>query len=137
LDAMDKGTTVEQIRKATEMVHEKGRRICFFLQFGYPGETMDDIRQTVDMLLELMPDDIGISVSYPLPGTVFYDKVKSELKQKHNWTDSDDLDLMYEGTYPRIFYRKLHRRVHRLYRRKQGLRQLRSVLKQPSGAPIA
>ena len=46
------------------------------------------------MVKELLPDNIGISVSYPLPGTKFYDKVKDDLQLKANWKDSDDLDLM-------------------------------------------
>jgi anaerobic magnesium-protoporphyrin IX monomethyl ester cyclase len=28
------------------------------------------------MILDLMPDEMGISVSYPLPGTKFFEKVK-------------------------------------------------------------
>lgn len=128
LDAMDKGTDVDQIREATRLVQSYGRKICFFLQFGYLDEDERDIKKTVDLLLELMPDDIGISVSYPLPGTGFYEKVKGELKHKANWTDSDDLDMMYSGTFSKEYYRKLHRKVHKMYRRKQGLNYLMKPL---------
>ncbi|HAW52831.1 MAG TPA: radical SAM protein [Flavobacteriales bacterium] len=128
LDAMDKGITVDQIREATRIVHSYNRRICFFLQLGYPGEEQDDIQKTIDLLLELMPDDIGVSVSYPLPGTVFYERVKNELALKSNWTDSDDLDLMYSGSFDSEYYKKIHRVIHKLYRRKQGLRYLNSPL---------
>jgi anaerobic magnesium-protoporphyrin IX monomethyl ester cyclase len=132
LDAMDKGTTTEQIYKATKLLKEKNIRTAFFLQFGYLGETKEDIRQTIDMLLELMPDDIGISVSYPLPGTVFYDKVKDELKTKANWTDSDELALMFRNNFSPRYYKKLHRYVHKIYRRKQGFQSLLSLFKNPS-----
>jgi len=80
LDAMDKGTTVEQIKKATKLLHHHHIKVAFFLQFGYLGETQEDIDATLNMVLELMPDEIGISVSYPLPGTVFYEKVKETLQ---------------------------------------------------------
>jgi len=130
LDAMDKGITTEQIKKVTELVHSYKRRICFFLQFGYIDEELEDIQKTIDMLLELMPDDIGVSVSYPLPGTGFYEKVKSDMKLKSNWTDSDDLDMMYSGTYDKGFYKKLHRKIHKLYRKKQGLMYLKNPLTQ-------
>ncbi len=73
------------------------------------------------MVLDLMPDEIGISVSYPLPGTKFYDKVKEQLKEKTNWTDSDELALMYKGTFSPSYYKKLHRYVHKVYRRKQSM----------------
>ena len=131
LDAMDKGTKVEQIYEATHLLKEKGVRVCFFLQFGYLGETEEDIQQTMDMLFELMPDDIGISVSYPLPGTVFYEKVKNQLEQKANWTDSDDLDMMYEGTFSPEYYKQLHRYVHKKYRYKQGLNELKKLFGRP------
>lgn len=132
LDAMDKGTSVAQIREASSLLRKHGIRPAFFIQFGYLGETMQDIRATIDLILELMPDDIGISVSYPLPGTGFYEKVRHELGNKANWTDSDDLDLMFTGTYSREFYKELHRYVHRLYRSRQSwqrLKQGRSVIR--------
>lgn len=116
LDAMDKGITLEQLKTARLLLQKHNIKACFFLQFGYLGETKEHLRQTLDMLAELKPDDIGASVSYPLPGTTFYEKVKHELKHKANWTDSDDLDMMFTGTYPREFYKILHRYVHKFYR---------------------
>jgi anaerobic magnesium-protoporphyrin IX monomethyl ester cyclase len=132
LDAMDKGTELAQIHEATRLLKQKGVRVCFFLQFGYLGETWQDIRQTIDMLLTLQPHDIGISVSYPLPGTGFYEKVKAQLSEKQNWTDSDDLAMMYQGTYSTAFYRRLHRYVHKRFRLQQGLTQVATTVKQPA-----
>ncbi len=116
LDAMDKGTTVEQIYESAKKVHRAGMEIAFFIQFGYTGEVWTDISLTRKMIRDCLPEDIGISVSYPLPGTKFYERVKSELKDKTNWADSDDLDLMFTGTYERSFYKILHRFVHAEYR---------------------
>lgn len=120
LDAMDKGITLEQIRKSTELLHQKKVRVAYFLQFGYLGENREDIEATVNMVRNNRPDDIGISVSYPLPGTKFYERVKAEMGNKTNWTDSDDLDMMFAGTYSADFYRKLQRYVHHLFRAQQG-----------------
>lgn len=132
LDAMDKGTTVEQIHSATKLLKSKGIKTAFFLQFGYLGEGKEDIQKTIDMVLELLPDDIGISVSYPLPGTVFYEKVKDELKTKANWTDSDDLAVMFRSTYTPQFYKKLHRYVHKVYRKKQGINTIKNLFLKPT-----
>jgi len=84
LDAMDKGTTVSQIEEATKLLRSYGIKPCFFIQFGYPGETQKDIALTIEMILKLMPAELGISVSYPLPGTAFFEKVRSELETKSN-----------------------------------------------------
>ena len=137
LDAMDKGTTVEQIEEATKLLRAKNIRVGFFLQFGYPGETQADIDKTIDMVLKLMPDEIGISVSYPLPGTKFYEKVKDQLSAKQNWSDSDDLSMMYRGTYPPSFYKILHRYVHNRYSIERGKSAMRSPGKKNSLRHIA
>lgn len=121
LDAMDKGTDVSQIEEATQLLKKRGVRVAFFIQFGYLEETKKDIALTVDMIKRLLPDNIGISVSYPLPGTKFYDKVKDDLQLKANWTDSDDLALMFEGSFNSAFYKRLHRYVHKEYRKSQGV----------------
>jgi anaerobic magnesium-protoporphyrin IX monomethyl ester cyclase len=117
---MDKGTTVEEIREATKLLKKKGIEVCFFLQFGYLGETKADIEATLNLVEELLPDDIGISVSYPLPGTKFHEKVKNLLGEKQNWTVSDDLAMMYPATYSPAFYRRLHRLAHKRFRLRQG-----------------
>lgn len=120
LDAMDKGTTVEQIIEARNLLKHYGIKTGFFIQFGYLGEEFDDINKTIELIEHTMPEDIGISISYPLPGTLFYEKVKNQLSRKSNWTDSDDLDLMFENNYSKHFYKLLHRYVHYVYRARKG-----------------
>lgn len=126
LDAMDKGITVEQIKKATHLLKQYKMRSAFFLQFGYLGETQHDINATIQMVLNLMPNEIGISVSYPLPGTKFYERVKDMLKEKKNWTDSDDLSMMFQNTYSPAYYKILHRYVHNRYRIQRGVNQIKN-----------
>jgi radical SAM superfamily enzyme YgiQ (UPF0313 family) len=112
LKAMDKGTRVEQVVTARENLRREGIRACYFLQFGYPGENWEDILQTVQLVLETRPDDVGISVSYPLPGTKFYDRVREQLGTKTNWEDSGDISMMFHGAYSNDFYRALHDYLH-------------------------
>ncbi len=123
LDAMEKGDQVADLYTAAARLRAAGIRVGFFLQFGYPGETWDDIQLTLKMVRECLPDDIGISVSYPLPGTRFYDRVRDQLGAKQNWIDSSDLALLYEGPFSQEFYRVLHGRVHHEFRLRQALRR--------------
>lgn len=113
LDAMDKGTKLEQLPIARERLRQAGIRACFFLQFGYPGETFDDICLTIELVRRQLPDDIGISVSYPLPGTRFYEMVKAQLGESNHWQESNDLSIMFFGAYQSGFYRHLHRLLHK------------------------
>ena len=112
LDAMDKGTRIEQIIMARENLRREGIRACYFLQFGYPGETWEDIRKTVNLVRTTRPDDVGVSVSYPLPGTVFFERVSVQLGAKTNWADSGDISMMFQGAYTDEFYRSLHDFLH-------------------------
>lgn len=116
LDAMDKGITREQIDDAVRTLQQQGVKAALFLQFGYLGETAEDIQLTQQMVAELLPDEIGISVSYPLPGTLFHERVKAQMGSKTHWLHSNDLDLMFPGTFAPAFYRHLHaytsRRFH-------------------------
>ncbi|HEX6739328.1 MAG TPA: radical SAM protein [Vicinamibacteria bacterium] len=143
LDAMEKGTRVEQIREATRRLHEAGLGVGFFLQFGYPGETREDIEQTMDLVRECRPDDIGISVAYPLPGTKFYERVRAQLGAQRNWRDSDDMAMMFRGPYPTPFYRRLHRVVHKEFRlrrlrdqRRRSLRRTAALLSHAATLPV-
>ncbi len=126
LDAMDKGITVDEIHRAVAQLRAHNISPALFLQFGYPGETMEDIAATIAMVRELAPDEIGVSVTYPLPGTALYERVRHELTEKANWTDSDELMMMFKNTYDADFYRTLQRHVHTVLRREQGRRALRS-----------
>jgi radical SAM superfamily enzyme YgiQ (UPF0313 family) len=112
LNAMDKGTRVEQVGPARKLLREHSIRACYFLQFGYPGETWKDIQRTVALLRRTRPDDIGVSVSYPLPGTAFYDRVREQLGEKTNWADSEDLSIMFKSPYTDEFYRALRDALH-------------------------
>jgi anaerobic magnesium-protoporphyrin IX monomethyl ester cyclase len=112
LDAMNKGTSVAEIRVARARLKSAGIRVGFFLQLGYLGEQLTDILATRELLEAAVPDDIGVSVSYPLPGTKFYELVKAQLGSKTHWQESDDLEMMFHGTYTSDFYRVIRDLLH-------------------------
>jgi anaerobic magnesium-protoporphyrin IX monomethyl ester cyclase len=112
LDAMHKGTRIAEIARARRALGAEGIRVGFFLMLGYVGEELDDILATRDLLERTRPDDIGVSVAYPLPGTKFFDRVKRELGAKRNWDESNDLDMMFFGTYRSEFYRSVRDLLH-------------------------
>jgi len=112
LDAMDKGLKLSSVRSARRLLRDAGIRACFFLQFGYPGESWAELQQTIALVRETRPNDIGISFSYPLPGTMFHERVQAQLGQKRNWTDSDDLCIMFKAAYKTDFYRAVRDALH-------------------------
>lgn len=112
LNAMDKGTRVDDMYAARRNLARHNIRVGWFLQFGYPTEAWEDIEATIRMVRETRPDDIGISVAYPLRGTKFYQVVSSQLGKKTNWSDSSDLAMMFHGAYSSDVYRVLADALH-------------------------
>jgi len=117
LDAMDKDLDRIAVNHATRHLQEAGIEVCFFLQFGYPGEEAVDIRATWEMVAELKPHQIGISVAYPLPGTKFYEKVKDSLGSSDHWEHSHTMRPLHQTPYPADFYPVLYDYLHHRFRR--------------------
>jgi anaerobic magnesium-protoporphyrin IX monomethyl ester cyclase len=112
LNAMDKGLSLASVLAARYRLRDAGIRACYFLQLGYPGETWARLQETIALVRNTHPDDIGVSLSYPLPGTVFYQRVQAQLGSKRNWTDSDDLCVMFHAAYSSEFYRAVRDALH-------------------------
>ena len=92
LNAIRKGTTPDQIRKAVKAAQEVGLRVNTPFLFGIPGETFEEGLQTIDFAIELNPDMANFHAITPFPGTYLYDNL-----EKYG-TMSDDLsDFTYQG----------------------------------------
>jgi anaerobic magnesium-protoporphyrin IX monomethyl ester cyclase len=121
LDAMCKGTTVEQIRRAAEICREAGIETYFYMMVGYPGEEWVDLQRSVRLLRETRPDAFSTTIAYPLPGTAFYEQVQHRLPAGQGaWADWDytaENKLLYQtGRYDTRFYRRVIRWFHSEWR---------------------
>lgn len=84
LDAMRKEDSVDHIYSATKQLHAVGIEVGFFVMIGYPGERWRDLKATINMLHNLQPEVILLSVAHPMKGTQFYDSVESRLQPERN-----------------------------------------------------
>jgi len=112
LDAMNKGIHVAEIHTARARLGAAGIRVGFFIQLGYLGEELPDILATRELIETARPDDIGVSVAYPLPGTKFHELVSKQLGAKTHWQASGELAMMFHGTYTSPFYREVRNLLH-------------------------
>ncbi len=112
LNAMDKGLSLPAVIAARQRLAQAGIRACYFIQLGYTGEGWDELQETIGFVRSTRPDDIGVSFSYPLPGTVFYERVQAQLGEKRNWTASDDLCILFGAAYTTEFYRAVRDALH-------------------------
>src|SRR3546814_8283619 len=108
LDAMTKDTSLEELVTARKRLGAHGIRVGFFIQLGYLGEQLDDLVATRELVTHAAPDEIGVSVSYPLPGTRYSEQVKAQLGEKTHWEDSGDLEMMFSCAYDRQLSLSIH-----------------------------
>ena len=73
LEAINKGTTVEQIKIAAKIIKDAGICLYTFFILGHPYETKETIRDTVDLAARLNSETIAVGIMVPYPGTKVFD----------------------------------------------------------------
>ncbi len=86
LDLMNKGTKVEDIRKSIKLAKEYGMKCRVYLIAGYPGETIETLDETINMIREIKPDDVSVYPLIPYPGTPLFENPE---KYKITFIDKD------------------------------------------------
>jgi anaerobic magnesium-protoporphyrin IX monomethyl ester cyclase len=104
LDAMQRGVTVEQVQRAVELCRHSGIATGMFLMWGYEGEGIEDIEATVEHVRRCRPDTFFTTVSYPIKGTPYFEKVSSRLVTLRGWEQSTDREFRIRGRHSRRFY---------------------------------
>jgi anaerobic magnesium-protoporphyrin IX monomethyl ester cyclase len=87
IDAMGKGFTPDTTKKAFKLAKEVGLMTIASVVFGFPGETRKSAWETIKLVEEISPDDIGYYIATPYPGTPMADYVK-----KMGWLRVTDFD---------------------------------------------
>ncbi len=105
LDAMQRGVTVEQVQKAVALAKRNGIQTGMFLMWGYEGEELSDIEATVEHVKTCRPDVFFTTISYPIKGTPYFEKVSQQLVSIRPWAQSTDRDFALSGRHSRTFYR--------------------------------
>jgi radical SAM superfamily enzyme YgiQ (UPF0313 family) len=105
LDAMQRGVSVEQVRKACALAQSHGIQVGMFLMWGYEGEEFEDIAATVEHVKASNPDIFFTTVSYPIKGTGFFDKVRERVRMPIAWAEASDRDYVIAGRHGRDYYK--------------------------------
>ena len=105
LDLMNRKTDINKTIEVFRNLHKNGIASGTFLMLGYPGETKKDILQTASFLKLAKPDEMTITMAYPIKGTRFYEEEESSFLSPYNWETMTDRDIQYKKPYNRRFYR--------------------------------
>jgi radical SAM superfamily enzyme YgiQ (UPF0313 family) len=93
LDRMNKGATLEQAREAVRLARRAGLEVTGHCIVGYPGETIEDMRQTVRFAMELDLDFAQFYCAVPFPGSELLRQAEEQ-----GWIASRDW-TRYEQNY--------------------------------------
>lgn len=104
IDLMDRRVEVGQVRNMIQLAQAHGIQAGTFIMVGYPGETEEDIYETVHHLKVSNPDIFTITVAYPIKGTPLYTEVENNFIANLPWENSTDRDIDFKRTYPRKYY---------------------------------
>jgi radical SAM superfamily enzyme YgiQ (UPF0313 family) len=100
LNLMKKGVTIDQVRAVFRLAKDLGVASTGSFILGYPGETLEEMRQTVKFCLQLDPDYAQFCILTPYPGTPIYEELKSKkLLMTEDWDRYSTLEpvIKYEA----------------------------------------
>jgi anaerobic magnesium-protoporphyrin IX monomethyl ester cyclase len=104
LDAMERRVTVERVREAAQRLRRRKIQVGLFIMLGFDGERREDLEATIEHLKQTSPDIFLTTVSYPIKGTPYYERVSDRIVARQPWTERTDRDLVIrERPGPRYY----------------------------------
>lgn len=104
IDRMDRRVDVNTVRDMIIETRKLGIEAGTFIMLGYPGETIQDINETIEHLSISQPDQFTITIAYPIKGTSLYNEIEEIIVEQPEWTQSTDRQIDFKRTFPRAFY---------------------------------
>jgi anaerobic magnesium-protoporphyrin IX monomethyl ester cyclase len=105
LDAMQRGVSVEQVRRSCQLAKKYGIQVGMFLMWVYDGEELEDIEATIEHVKASDPDIFFTTVSYPIKGTGYFDKVRERVSSPFAWANASDRDYVIGGRRGKDYYK--------------------------------
>ncbi|HEY2683240.1 MAG TPA: radical SAM protein [Steroidobacteraceae bacterium] len=105
LDGMQRGVKVDQVKWAVNAAKRHGIQVGMFLMWGYPGEEMEDIAATVDLVRSCQPDIHLTTVAYPIKNTGYFKKAAEAVVLEKDWAEATDRDYRIRGRHSRGYYK--------------------------------
>ena len=98
---------------------EYGIEYGIFVMFGYPGEELEDIYDTIEFVRDLQPDHYLTTVAYPLRGTKLFEEIQDQIIYPSGWTDHLQRELEINNRFIRPLYSYAIKKTASEYRKRQ------------------
>ncbi len=95
LDSCKKNITIEQTKNAVKLSHKIGIEAKGFFIIGFPEDTKDTIRETINLALNLPFSDVTVTKLTPFPGTEIYRKIDNYGNFEKDWKKMNLLETVF------------------------------------------
>jgi radical SAM superfamily enzyme YgiQ (UPF0313 family) len=97
LRRMKKSLTVEEVEEKVRLVHEAGIGVSGFFMLGFPGETLEEMEETIRFALRLPLARASFSNFQPFPGSEEFLRLRESGELKVNWEEFEP--TLHSTTY--------------------------------------
>lgn len=104
LDRMERGVSVGQVQSAVQMCRTRGIQSGMFLMWGYEGEELTDIEETIAHVKRSNPDVFFTTLAYPIKGTTYHSEVRERVRNDKPWAETSDRESTVTERAPRRVY---------------------------------
>lgn len=119
---------LERVREKLAMVRESGMRVKGLFMMGFPGETEQSIRRTIDFAVSLPLDEVNVTKFTPFPGAPAFATIREHGEFEEDWPAMNCMNFVFvphgltrerlEELYNEFIRRFYHRtRIHWGYTR--------------------
>lgn len=109
LQLMKKNIDLKKVAEGVRLINKSGIKPWGFFILGYPGETVDTLRETINYALKLPLTWASFSLFSPVPGTEIFKQLLAEGKIVAGYQMSDfhsSIKSYADDLTPAILYRK-------------------------------
>lgn len=128
MELIDKKISLSKIAEGIAITKKIGIETACFFMFGFPGETMEDMEETIRFVKELDPTYASFHIASPYPGTKLYEYTEKEELFPEAYTKEHSLKELKKITgrafreyylrprylYPRLLHGNLNSFVRQL-----------------------
>ncbi len=101
LDIIKKGSNLEKMKKIAPLVEKNGLKATLYFIIGHPEETIEDIKKTIKLSLQIPASRAFFSIHTLFPGTEDYYKYKD----KERWEGGKEIERIWRKAVFRFYFR--------------------------------
>ena len=136
LDRASKKQTIELVREKVELINSMGISVIGFFVLGFPGETAEEIQNTIDFSLNLPLTRAQYMLFHPIPGTDLHAQLSRDHPERlrNVYSSLEKVAYLEEGMTEKQL-KMLHRIAFlRFYLRPRQFFELMASIRSPSHA---